>query len=102
MMRQSEFKRKYHPDTGKYTKQQIYGEGIMDSVKSFGNKLRRKTTDKKVSFNPPSPPPKTSKKAGDKVVKILSKTNVSVPKKTRKDLDQQILKIMSGRGKKYI
>ena len=37
-MRQSEFKRKYDPDTGKYVKQHIYGEGIMDSVKSFFKK----------------------------------------------------------------
>ena len=100
MMRQSEFKRKYHPDTGKYTNNKSMGKELW--IKSFDNKLRRKTTDKKVSFNPPSPPPKTSKKAGDKVVKILSKSNVSVPKKTRKDLDQQILKIMNGRGKKII
>ena len=35
MMRQSEFKRKYDPEMGKYTKQHIYGEGIMHSVKSF-------------------------------------------------------------------
>ena len=35
MMRQSEFKRKSDPEMGKYTKQHIYGEGIMDSVKSF-------------------------------------------------------------------
>ena len=51
MMRQSEFKRKYDPEMGKYTKQHIwsgersvYGEGIMDSVKSF--------------FKPPPKPPK--------------------------------------------
>ena len=35
MMRQSEFKRKYDPKLGKYTKQHIYGEGIIDTVKSF-------------------------------------------------------------------
>ena len=35
MMRQSEFKKKYDPEMGKYTKQHIYGEGIIDSVKSF-------------------------------------------------------------------
>ena len=39
MMRQSEFKRKYDPEMGKYTKQHIWGEGIMDSVKSFLNQL---------------------------------------------------------------
>ena len=27
MMQQSEFKMKYSPETGKYTKQHIYGEG---------------------------------------------------------------------------
>ena len=35
MMRQSEFKRKYDPEIGKYTKQHICGEGIMDSVNPF-------------------------------------------------------------------
>ena len=35
MMRQSEFKRKYDPEMGKYTKQHIWGEGMIDSVKSF-------------------------------------------------------------------
>ena len=36
MMRQSEFKKKYDPELGKYTKQHIYGEGVMDVFKSFG------------------------------------------------------------------
>ena len=35
MIRQSEFKRKYDPEMVKYTKQHIYGEGIIDTVKSF-------------------------------------------------------------------
>ena len=90
MMRQSEFKRKYDPDTGKYTKQHIYREGIMDSVKSFGNKLRRKTTNKKVSFNRPlPPPPKTGKKAGDKIVKMLSREKLpTTPKKMAQQRDK--------------
>ena len=33
MTRQSEFKRKYNPEIGKYTKQHIYGEGITNSKK---------------------------------------------------------------------
>ena len=52
MMRQSEFKRKYDPEIGKYTKQHINGEGIMDSVKSFFKKPTSK----------PKPPPKPPKK----------------------------------------
>ena len=69
MMRQSEFKRKYDPEMGKYTKQHIYGEGIMDSVKP--------TPKRKPPPKPPQPlkPPKkvtfepssfADKKAGDK------------------------------------
>ena len=50
MMRQSEFKRKYDPDTGKYVKKHIYGEGIMDSVKSFFRKANsQKTTASKTN-----------------------------------------------------
>ena len=69
MMRQSEFKKKYDSDTGKYTRQHIFGEGIMDTVKSF---LSKKPT-KKVRFTipPPKPTPASSnKKAGDKIVNL--------------------------------
>ena len=33
MMRQSEFKKKYDPITGKFTKQHIHGEGITNAFK---------------------------------------------------------------------
>ena len=84
MMRQSEFKRKYNPEIGKYTKQHIYGEGIMDSVKSFFKKPTPKPKpppkpSKKVTFEPSS---FVDKKAGDKVVKILSRVNPPTMKKT--------------------
>ena len=83
MMRQSEFKRKYDPDTGKYVKKHIYGEGIMDSVKSFFRKPipkkppPPKPTRKKVTFD--SNP--KEKKAGDKIVKLLSRENPPSTKK---------------------
>ena len=54
MMRQSEFKRKYDPEIGKYTKQHIYGEGIMDSVKSFFKPASKSSIRK----SPPQPPKK--------------------------------------------
>ena len=81
MMRQSEFKTKYDPEIGKYTKQHIYGEGIMDSVKSF----LKKPTPKKSPPIPPQPPKKVTfanKKAGNKIVKILSRENSPSTKKT--------------------
>ena len=53
---------------GKYTKQHIYGEGIMDSVKSF---FKKPTPKRKPP--PPQPPKKVTfadKKAGDKTLVV--------------------------------
>ena len=105
MMRQSEFKKKYDPDTGKFSRKHIYGEGIMDTVKSF---LGKKPTRKKVTFAVPPPkpsPPTTTKKAGDKIVKLLSGQNPPSHKTNKRQMTQQeinnnMLQIMSGSGKK--
>ena len=106
MMRQSEFKKKYDPDTGKYTRKHIYGEGIMDSVKSF---LGKKPTRKKVTFAPPPKPapPTATKKAGDKIVKMLSGEKPPSRKTNKQQMSQQeinnrVLQIMTGSGKKKI
>ena len=105
-MRQSEFKKKYDPDTGKYTRKHIYGEGIMDSVKSF---LGKKPTKKvKFAVPPPKPTPTATKKAGDKIVKILSGENPTSSRKTNKrqspmtqqEINNRVLQIMSGSGRK--
>ena len=97
-MRQSEFKKKYDPDTGKFSRKHIYGEGIMDSVKSFFGK---KPT-KKVTFTPPPKPSPASKKAGDKIVKMLSGENTPSRKRqmTQQEINNRVLQIMSGSGKK--
>ena len=103
MMRQSEFKKKYDPDRGKFLRKHIYGEGIIDSVKSF---LGKKPTRKKVTFAPP-PKPTPAKKAGDKIVKMLSGENTPSRKTNKRQMTQQeinnkVLQIMSGSGKKKI
>ena len=110
-MRQSEFKKKYDPDIGRYTRKHIYGEGIMDSVKSF---LGKKPTKKKVKFAVPPPKPtpsNTNKNAGDKILKLLSgenptssrKTNKrQAPKMTQQEINNRVLQILFGSGgKKY-
>ena len=75
MMRQSEFKRKYDPELGKYTKKKhIYGEGIMASVKSFF-KPTPKTSKPKPPPNPPKEVTFADKKAGDKIVELLPREN---------------------------
>ena len=97
-MRQSEFKKKYDPDTGKFSRKHIYGEGIMDTVKSF---LGKKPTKKKVTFTPPpKPTPTATKKAGDKIVKMLSGKNPPSRKMTQQEINNRVLQIMSGSGKK--
>ena len=99
-MRQSEFKKKYDPDMGKFSKKHIYGEashtggGVMDSVKSFFGK-------KKVRFAVPPPKPtpfNTNKNVGDKIVKILSgeKNKRQGPKMTQQEINNKVLQIMSG------
>ena len=46
MMRQSEFKKKLDPELGIYTRQHIYGEGMMDVFKSVGKKNIWKDNEK--------------------------------------------------------
>ena len=103
MMRQSEFKRKYDPDTGKYVKKHIYGEGIMDSVKSFFKKPTPKKPPppkpirKKVSFdtNP------KEKKAGDKIVKLLSRETPPSTKTKRKMTENEYNQYLENLRKLY-
>ena len=105
MMRQSEFKKKFDPERGKFSRKHIYGEGIMDSVKSFLGK-------KKVKFAvPPPPKPKpvsgANKNAGDKIVKLLSgekpKTQPRLPRKnTQQQINNEVLRILSGSGNKKL
>ena len=104
MTRQSEFKKKYDPDMGKFSRKHIYGEGIMNTVKSF---LGKKPT-KRVKFTVPPPKPTpaiTTKKAGDKIVKMLSGENTpsrktNKRKMTQQEINNKVLQIMSGSGKK--
>ena len=86
-MRQSEFKKKYDPELGRYTKQHIYGEGVIDIFKSFGSKLFGKTmkkaaktaATKAITTAATKTGGHVGKKAGDKIIEMLSKSNT--PKK---------------------
>ena len=79
----------------------------MDSVKSF---LGKKPTKKvKFAVPPPKPTPTATKKAGDKIVKMLSgenptpsrKTNKQqTPKMSQQEINNKVLQILSGSGVK--
>ena len=112
-MRQSEFKMKLDPELGRYTKQHIYGEGMMDVFKSFGSKLFGKTmkkaakkgAQKAVTADATKTGEHVGKKAGDKIVQMLSKSN-NKPKVTfnenvetipsEKELNQRLNNLLSG------
>ena len=88
MSRQSEFKMKLDPELGRYTRQHIYGEGITDIFKSVGSKLFGKTiksaakkgVEKAVTTAATKTGEHVGKKAGDKIVQMLSMGGVPPPK----------------------
>ena len=104
-MRQSEFKKnttqnweniqkKNHIWNGK---RYIFGEGIIDKVKSFFKPTPNTSKPKK----PPEKPKKVrfaDKKAGDKIVKLLSRdsSKPSRKKMTQQEINNTVLQIMSG------
>ena len=118
MMRKSEFKMKLDPELGRYTRQHIYGEGMMDVFKSVGSKLfgktMKKAAKKGVEKALTSAATKTGehvgKKAGDKIVQMLSKGTPSrkPPAKklvtfnknaetiTQQEIDQMLNNLISG------
>ena len=112
-MRQSEFKMRFDPELGKYTRQHIYGEGMMDVFKSVGKKIFGKTTKKAakkgskkaVTAAATKTGEHVGKKAGDKIVQMLSKSN-NKPKVTfnknvetipsENELNQRLNNLLSG------
>ena len=118
MSRQSEFKMKYNPELGRYTRQHIYGEGMMDVFKSFGPKLFGKTVKsavkkgakKAVTAAATKTGEHVGKKAGDKIVQMLSNGGVAppetppakkvktTPNKTisQQEIDQMLNNLLSG------
>lgn len=74
-MRQSEFKKKYNPETGKFTRQHIFNSGIVITGEGIADKFKSVFKRKKTQKTLPPPPPKdwisSSKKAGDQIVKLL-------------------------------
>ena len=115
MMRKSEFKMRFDPELGRYTRQHIYGEGMMDVFKSFGSKLFGKTmkkaakkgVEKAVTAAATKTGEHVGKKAGDKIVQMLSKEKAAPTKKvtfnknvetipSEKELNQSLINLLSG------
>ena len=118
MTRQSEYKKRFDPELGSFTKQHIYGEGITDVFKSFGkkifgktmNKAAKKSGEKVLTMAATKTGEHAGKKAGDKIVQMLSNGGVAPPRKppakkvkttpnktmTQKEIDQMLNNLLSG------
>ena len=100
---------KLDPELGRYTRQHIYGEGMMDVFKSVGKKIFGKTMKKAAKKAVTGAATKTGehvgKKAGDKIVQMLSKSN-NKPRVTfnknieaipsEKESNQRLINLLSG------
>ena len=114
-MRQCELKKRYDPDLDMYVTKHIYGEGISDVFKSVGRKIFGITANKVAKTAAKKAATATGeyagKKAGDKIVELLSKnktttpsfpveSNISTPKESNELTDQEVYdrvnRILSG------
>ena len=82
-MRPSEFKKRYDPNLDRYVMKHvhdetIYSEGFSDVVKSVGKKLFGKTA-KSIAKTATKTGEYVGKKAGDKIVELLSKKKTTTP-----------------------
>ena len=106
-MRQSEFKNRYDPELGRFTRQHIYGEGVMDVFKNIGAKVIGQTlkkaaktaATKAVTTAATKTGEHVGEKAGDKIIKFLTKKKRNNPKEVTFDEtikpSQEIVKILS-------
>ena len=110
---------RFDPELGKFTRQHIYGEGMMDMFKSFGNKIfgktmkkaAKKSGEKLLTMSATETGEYSGKKAGDKIVQMLNKEkdapskkssnkkvtfNKNVETMTQKEIDQTMNNLLSG------
>ena len=85
MSRQSEIKKRYNPELGRYTKQHIYGEGFFDSLgKAIFGQTMKKAAKEGIQKAATTAATKTGehvgKKAGDKIVQMLRKKSTAKKK----------------------
>ena len=93
-MKQSEFKKRYDPELGRFTRQHIYAEEVIDVFKNIGAKVFGQTLKKaaKTAANKAITTAATKtgehvgEKAGDKIIKFLTrKKRNNAPKKVTFD-----------------
>ena len=74
-------KKKYDPELGRFTRQHIYGEGVMDVFKKIGSKIlwtpmkkaAKTAATKEITTAATKTGEHVGKKAGDKIIQMMSK-----------------------------
>ena len=106
-MRQSDFKKRYDPEMGRFTRQHIYGEGVMDIFKNIGAKVVGQTlkkaaktvATKAITTAATKTGQHVGEKAGDKIINFLTKKKRNNPKEVTFDEtmkpSQEIVQILS-------
>ena len=109
-MKQSEFKKRYDPELGRFTRQHIYGEGVMDVFKNIGSKVFNQTlkkaaktaATKAITTAAAKTGEHVGEKAGDKIIEFLSRKkktqkpkNVTFDVPVKQDRYQQLGRILS-------
>ena len=92
-MRQSEYKRRYDPDLGRYVKKhiytgEIYGEGMSDIFKKIGNNILRKATKSATEKAAKRTGNYAGKKGGDRIFNLLMQKDVSKPNISQPNISQ--------------
>ena len=99
-MKQSEFKKRYDPELGRFTRQHIYGEGVMDVFKNIGSKVFAQTAKKAaktaatkaITTAATKTGEHIGEKAGDKIIEFLSRKKKTQKPKVRLDVPTTISK----------
>ena len=116
-MNRFEYKKRFDLEMGMYVKKHIYGEGLMDIFKLLGRKLLNKTvkegikkgSEKAIASAVEKSGNYAAKRAGDKIVQLLSK-NKSTPSIVKNadsvmkeiaplsqyEIDERVNRILSG------
>ena len=93
-MRQSDFKKRYDPELVRFTRQHVYGEGVINVFKNIGSnvigqtlkKAAKTAASKAITTAATKTGEHVGEKAGDKIIKFLSKKKRNnTPKKVTFD-----------------
>ena len=93
-MKQSEFKKRYDPELGRFTRQHIYGEGVMDTGSKVFGQILKKAAKTAATTAATKTGEHVGEKAGDKIIEFLSrKKKTQKPKKVTLEEPTTISKI---------